>query len=159
MVDAAFSSSSSPALCARRCLSVFLPTPRRPSSLSYAFDRFFSCLSLSISLSLALGFLLFIIKESIHPICCYSCSTCIFTSENREREKHTIVSPSSSPLASRSVTMSSMTNNPLEISSFYSHLSMMPSLMNAGPKLPPNIYRPNSWMDPAMQPFFYYNLA
>jgi len=55
--------------------------------------------------------------------------------------------------------MSSITNNPVEISSFYSHLSMMPTLINNVPKLPPNIYRPNSWMDPTMQPFFYYNLA
>lgn len=55
--------------------------------------------------------------------------------------------------------MSSITNNPVEISSFYPHLSMMPSLMNTAPKLPPNIYRPNSWMDLSMQPYFYYNIA
>ncbi|CAF0966747.1 unnamed protein product [Rotaria magnacalcarata] len=55
--------------------------------------------------------------------------------------------------------MSSMTNNGVEISSFYPHLSMMPSLMNTAPKLPPNIYRPNSWMDLSMQPYFYYNIA
>ncbi|CAF0735966.1 unnamed protein product [Adineta steineri] len=55
--------------------------------------------------------------------------------------------------------MSSMTNNPVELSSFYSHLSMMPSLINNAPKMPTNMYRPNSWMDPTMQPFFYYNLA
>ncbi|UJR31745.1 hypothetical protein I4U23_019223 [Adineta vaga] len=55
--------------------------------------------------------------------------------------------------------MSSLTNNSVELSSFYSHLSMMPSLINTAPKLPPNMYRPNSWMDPTMQPFFYYNLA
>ncbi|CAF1156143.1 unnamed protein product [Rotaria sp. Silwood1] len=55
--------------------------------------------------------------------------------------------------------MSSITNNSVEISSFYPHLSMMPSLINNIPKLPPNIYRPNSWMDLSMQPYFYYNIA
>lgn len=55
--------------------------------------------------------------------------------------------------------MSSMSNNSVEIPSFYPHLSMMPSLINNVPKLPSNMYRPNSWMDLSMQPYFYYNIA